>query len=431
MASDLRGPTTVNAVTEQGGRNSVDVLTGVDASSTVAAIRGVISNPAANTTLSALVLACAVAAIMVLALLVLALATPARKKVVKVRRYRGVRPDGMEDGQIRHVAPPPVARQIGPLARLLLSSGFLVALAVVAVVGGYLSTSSDKYCAESCHAGTVAVRTAMKAEHARCSSCHEVGGLWGAPANVVSRVRMLVAFTLWSDPASALSPTDSGECLRCHREIADRLSETRDGLRMSHAEVIEAALPCASCHVRSGHVTLRSTVPMSKCLPCHDAKVASAECTTCHKQTPSSTVVVTGGSGDLGGADYVYPAVRAAKRKCGGCHNERRECDQCHGIRMPHSRAFREGGHSPAAAFEAKLKCWKCHDPQWCSNGGCHSAVFYAETGDTTHGSGWKQEHKRAAWDAGCVCHQGRSNRAYPICDRCHAKDRSVLPITP
>ena len=37
---------------------------------------------------------------------------------------------------------------------------------------------------------------------------------------------------------------------------------------------------------------------------------------------------------DLGDGEIDFPAVRAAKRECGGCHDQARECDGCHGIRL-------------------------------------------------------------------------------------------------
>jgi len=421
----------VNPVTEQGAARSVDILSGFDSSSTIAAVRGIVANPTGNTTLSVLVLACVVLGIVIVALLVLALATPTRKKIVRTRRYHGERPADMPTDSEPSPEPASPPKKPGRVAGVLLSSGFLVALVAVALVGAYVSTSTHYYCAQTCHAGTVPVKSADKAGHAGCASCHESPGIAGVPANIMSRARMLFEYSTGARPTGGSAVADSGACLACHSEVESGVTTTAEGLRMSHAEVIEAALPCTSCHEGSGHVAKSAAVSMSECLQCHDERVASAECTVCHAQSPSSTVVVTGGSGNLSGTDYVYPAVRAAKQNCGGCHDEKRECDPCHGIRMPHTRDFREGAHARAAAFEAKFLCWKCHDPQWCSNGGCHGAVFYAETGDTTHGSDWKQEHKQAAWGAGCVCHQGRSNRDYPICQRCHAKNRELLPITP
>lgn len=421
----------MNQVAQQGAAGSADIVTGLDWGTLIEAIVRVIRNPGANTTLSVLVLACAILAVLILALVVVGFATPRRRRVVRVRRYTGVRPSEPTAGtqDTRSMTPAETGRKPAGVIRSL-RPGVGLALVVIALAGGYLTSSTDQYCAMTCHSGSEAAATASKSAHANCSRCHEVGGAGGVVANTVSRSRMLVAFATGADPNNESAVVHSDRCLRCHREIRDGLTAADDGVRMSHREVIDAALPCVSCHAGSGHAPT-ATPPMRRCLPCHDAKVASADCGTCHARDPSSTVVVSATEGEPPRGKLVYPAVRAAGKRCGGCHDEKNRCDPCHGIRMPHSQRFREGAHARAAAFEAKLRCWKCHDPQWCSNGGCHGAVFYAETGSTTHGNEWRREHQEAEWDAGCVCHQGgRSQRDFSICRRCHAADRSLLDVT-
>jgi hypothetical protein len=167
---------------------------------------------------------------------------------------------------------------------------------------------------------------------------------------------------------------------------------------------------------------------MSTCLPCHDAKTASAACSTCHTEDPATVAFVAGAAREgLGSGKYVFPAVRAANRRCGDCHDEARECDTCHGVRMPHSDDFIEGAHARSAAFTGKLKCWKCHDPQWCSSG-CHGA-FSPDGTRSSHAGNWEQEHKRADWSGGCICHSQRGKRKGSMCYLCHATDHSLLPI--
>jgi len=222
---------------------------------------------------------------------------------------------------------------------------------------------------------------------------------------------------------------DPHQCLGCHGEVTEKTSVSA-GLRMSHKEVVAAGIPCTECHAQSGHTRKVFTATMDSCVTCHDSKTASAECDECHIGDPALTTIAGPGARGKGSGAYEYPAVRAASRTCDGCHDPERECDGCHGIRMPHTLQFTEGGHARAAAFDQKLRCWNCHDPQWCSNGGCHLALFQPTDGSTTHGRDWKQEHKRASFGAGCGCHSSRSSRRLPICYRCHDKDRSLLPVT-
>lgn len=401
-----------------------DLLHTADASATIAAVRTVVKNPTANTTLSALVLSVAAVFALLVIVLVMLLLTPSKKKVVKIRRYR-VAPGGTPPAGAQ---PRPAAPSQPPKRDLLaLPVWAIVGLVVVAVVGGYISTGTHYYCAGTCHAGTEAAKSASKAHKASCAACHEVGGPLGVFANASSRSRMGLAFMRSVLPSQTSVPIDSHACLRCHRKITSGV--TKGTVRMSHGEVVDAGYPCVECHEKAGHTRARFTASMSSCLPCHDSRTASSGCSTCHTDDPGSANFLTSQTREkLGSGRFVYPAVRAANRNCGGCHNQERDCDGCHGIRMPHTFGFIEGGHAIAAAFERKLSCWKCHDPQTCS-GKCHTGAFDPKTGNTSHAAGWKQEHKQSSWDAGCVCHSNRGGRKEPICTRCHASDHSLLPV--
>ncbi len=49
----------------------------------------------------------------------------------------------------------------------------------------------------------------------------------------------------------------------------------------------------------------------------------------------------------------------------GGCHNEKKNCDPCHGIRMPHTTEFMAHAHARAAAvdlwYNGGKACGRCH----------------------------------------------------------------------
>ena len=111
-----------------------------------------------------------------------------------------------------------------------------------------------------------------------------------------------------------------------------------------------------------------------------------------------------------------------------------KDCDPCHGgVRMPHTPGFKEGGHAINAAFEAKIKCWRCHDPQVCAQG-CHTS--FGADGASAHGSTakWKAEHRRRRWDAGCGCHSSAAGqpRDFTICYPLpRPGDEELLPAKP
>jgi len=415
-------------------------LSTLNASSTVAAVKAAIANPGSNTTLSLLLVSCVVLVVILLVVFTVLLITPSRRRITRVRRYY-VPPEGaVEDAG--HLSETIASEESGDheaahvprsrIQRALASSSTIAALVVLAVIGVYGATSTDAYCSDTCHAGTAAVTAAAENNHAACVSCHEAGVL-NVVANTASRGRMLARSMIGGSPEEANSAIPSSSCQRCHRGISeDPFTSESTGVMMSHAEVVSGGLPCSRCHARIGHGDDVVTTSMSVCLPCHDDVVASSECSTCHSVDPSALTIAGDSASDgelrLGSGRIAYPAVHAAKRECGGCHDEANDCDSCHGIRMPHSDAFKDGAHARNAAFGLKLECWRCHDPQECDR--CHRAPFNPKTGNTTHGDGWRAEHKRAAWDAGCACHEGRgSKRAGSICRLCHAADSSLLPV--
>jgi hypothetical protein len=403
-----------------------------DLTPTLAAIRQVIIDPRANTRLSLIVLLGVVIIALLVVLVVIVLTTPTRKKVVKIRSYVGTAPTvapghgpataeaGSEAG-----SPGSSERRKAPNSLFLALTGPVAVgvLVVAAFLGVYVATSTDVYCAKTCHGSSEGVLQASQLRHAPCVACHEAGYV-AIFSNASSRLRMVTAYALGHSPADASVVVDSRQCLGCHARVAGKTTVSTEGLRMSHKEVVSAGQPCRECHAQSGHVNDVYTSTMSACLPCHDTRVASADCITCHTQDPSAASLASGQAGErLGTGSFVYPAVRAANRQCGGCHDQEKKCDSCHGLRMPHSEAFKKAAHARSAAFDKKAACWKCHDPQWCSNGNCHYGSFKAHAGD------WESEHKRSAWDAGCVCHQDRGTaRTGPMCALCHAPDHSLLP---
>jgi hypothetical protein len=417
---------------------SLERLQSASLSSTVEALKGVVRNPTGNTTLSIVVLVCVVLAVLLLVIFAVMLITPSRKQVVKVRRYAGPPPEGAEaaGGGAAVAASAEGLRREEALQRTPPSRVFLAltgwiavtVLVVLAIAGAYVTTSLDAYCAKTCHTRSDMVAKAESIGHASCVSCHE-DGPFSILANISSRAEMLVAYGLGRSPSISNVAVDSYACLRCHDSVGATTVSSKAGVRMSHKEVVEAGQPCSACHAESGHTKDAFTGSMSTCLPCHDAKTAPAKCSTCHTKDVGAVAFVSGESREgLGSGKIVFPAVRAANRRCGECHRMQKECDNCHGVRMPHSNGFIEGAHARSAAFTGKVKCWTCHDPQWCASG-CHGA-FSPDGTQSGHAGDWEQLHKEQEWSGGCICHSQRGKRDYSMCYLCHdPKTHALLPI--
>ncbi|HET6351283.1 MAG TPA: cytochrome c3 family protein [Coriobacteriia bacterium] len=392
-----------------------------DLAQTLERIKTVSRNPSSDSDLAVILVACIALAVAIVVILLLIIITPSQRTIRKTRTYRlkpGQEPPPPREPSIRDELNTTRERPPSQLFLILTGNVALLVIAALGLAGVYFATSTDRYCSETCHRGSTAIVDAADARHAHCIQCHEGPLLLASVSNSLGRVRMAAGSALDASVANGPS-VDSSRCLSCHRDkIAKGVLVGDKGIAMSHAELLAAGVPCTRCHRRTGHDRGASTARMSDCITCHDDTTASAECDTCHRKDPSATAFKQDSSGRVAGTGNIaYPAVRAARRECGLCHDEAKSCDPCHGIRMPHSKEFVEGGHAMPAAFERKLKCYKCHDPAEC--GRCHSG-FNPKNGDSSHGADWKAEHKRSSWRSGCVCHSTHSPRTQPICSRCH-----------
>jgi hypothetical protein len=232
--------------------------------------------------------------------------------------------------------------------------------------------------------------------------------------NLVNRFSMIVGQLEGASPGAAV--VDSRSCAACHQKELQAVITTAGGVRMSHAEPYAAGFVCTSCHPASGHSRARLH-SMSPCLVCHDGMTTSDTCLTCHVTEPLASVASSSATTNtLGSGAVIYPLV-AVPTQCGGCHDQARQCDACHGLRMPHSDAFLKGGHAAAASFQGKQLCWKCHQATACLR--CHGPF-------TSHPTGWRTGHQNYPWNSqGCGCHrpQGQTSGCY-LCHSPNAPHR-------
>lgn len=243
----------------------------------------------------------------------------------------------------------------------------VVLLAVIWLVGGMVTRRNDVclscHLAENVHMARSDSTTATVDPHdtVECVECHESPKLaitttTKVPARVWHYVGAYVKPSLTEDYGK---PVTNTSCAACHQKVLETTYENKTrGLKVSHKEPLEADARCIDCHRmdKETGVVDRFTVGMDPCLRCHDAKAASADCEFCHTK-------------DVGYAARSRGTFRAkyhdAALNCGACHKDQSKCDNCHGLRMPHTTAFMGPAHARTAVediwYNNGKVCKRCH----------------------------------------------------------------------
>ncbi len=316
----------------------------------------------------------------------------------------------------RAVQAPRVKVVRSPKARLLSALiGVGVLLAVWLVAG--VSTSSSAVC-EGCHVLTphVAADSGVTDPHKgrACVTCHEPGGVTARYLSAVpTRLLHFIDGSMQANTQTGYGTVTQSACSSCHeRGIADVTLNADRGLRMSHTEPLAASMRCLGCHVPEDGVVGGHNAGMNPCLACHDSKTASAECETCHDKKAAAAARGRATS-------MASPQIKEVT--CGGCHDEKKECDTCHGLRMPHSVTFRAYAHARAGAvdfwYNNGKTCAKCHTAERRSCQKCHTAML-----GEGHGPSLAVDHRTADEEACDRCHQTmqfQRNRNF-CTDVCH-----------
>jgi len=285
----------------------------------------------------------------------------------------------------------------------------VVSLAVVAgvllsawIVAGW-STGETSTC-ESCHVRTphsISVGGNDPHKETACVSCHEPGGIVTRYVSALPSRAMHFVSKLFPVRSSAgYGYTFGSSCERCHRaELRETTTNRATGVRMSHKEPLEAGATCLDCHKPIDGLITASTIGMNPCLRCHGSNIASAECTVCHDKKTAAAARAS---------STAFAQQQVKEVRCGGCHDQARECDTCHGVRMPHSAAFVHGGHARAGAinywYNGGQTCSKCHSAVRRPCTKCHGPLLgfghlaeNAESHKTSDGSYCNSCHNRWA----------------------------------
>ncbi|MBN2822657.1 MAG: hypothetical protein JXR33_05635 [Coriobacteriia bacterium] len=299
-------------------------------------------------------------------------------------------------------------------------AGISVAVLLVVWTIAGASTSGAAVC-DGCHVSTphTTVQTGRPDPHEGevCVSCHEPGGRLGRYfLDVPSRMLHFLDGAMQAGLNADYGRVAQSACISCHGPALEGVGLSEDrGIRMSHAEPLEASAPCLGCHTPEEGVVGSHNAGMAPCLRCHDSQIASAECAECHES--STTAAARARSA-------VVATRQIRELTCGGCHDEEKECDTCHGLRLPHSRAFVTSAHARAGAvdfwFNDGKACGRCHTAQRNPCQKCHTPFL-----GTGHPIALAQEHtvaKEAACDS---CHQQwEFRRDRDFCeDVCHTAE--------
>lgn len=381
----------------------------------------VMRSPASNVTAFAMILA-AITVVMLIVVLVLLMFFLGGESEYEEDE------DGAEPVQAPVAIAPKVAPAPVPLTpeeiqrrkvkRTISSLVWLLIFAAVWMVGGFVSRQ-DTLCV-SCHGNTIhqlRLDEVASDPHGKvaCASCHETPNIVaGITTAVPGRAVHFVAGFVREPAARGYgTPVANRSCNGCHQAAISVTTENEvRGVRMSHVEPLEARALCSDCHrprPQTGVVN-RFTVGMDPCMRCHNDEVASAECSFCHTKDVGLAIQARG---------EITPRQHALEIDCGGCHDQR-TCDNCHGIRMPHSIEFKGAGHARAGVedlwYNGGKMCGRCHTANRRSCQNCHNTM-------PSHGLSMRESHKSADPDNnGCVqCHDKNQwivGRHY--CGLCH-----------
>lgn len=297
-------------------------------------------------------------------------------------------------------------------ARLVISAvATLFVLGFALVIAFSATTVHDSGC-RLCHdvdAGRVHAETT-------CSACHRGTGVAGVVDMRLRMVGMLAATVTWSDLAPESVPNE--RCLGCHGIVAKEIV-VRNGIRVQHADPIEAGISCSACHGSVFHASAskgRAEAGMAECLRCHVASANSADCATCHvdgvgRQTPGATTAF----GKTHGKDWRVMHGMGTLSSCATCHTAAR-CRSCHGTELPHADTWLNSHGGEATG--ANARCSQCHTASFCD--GCHRIPM-------PHAVSYRASHMKDAKnprDKRCLrCHDVKS------CDACH--ERHIHPGLP
>lgn len=288
---------------------------------------------------------------------------------------------------------------------------FLLVIASVYLFSAVLLPVSAKYTplCGLCHATRsefVSWKTSSHAENG-CLDCHGEPGVGGKMMLLLKSGRNFIG--TFSGGASVQARVSNDVCLNCHNNLLYD-TVTKNGIHVSHREIIAAGWRCPECHASVGHrlsvaTFLSGTPSMDKCFTCHKQGGADTGCNTCHKdkvgglpKNPKTVGLLahTAGWSKRHGFDD--------QKTCRSCH-QKSFCAGCHQIDLPHNSNWPD--EHGKAALSNQSACKTCHKKSFCVD--CHQ-IEMPHPNPYNH----SQEKNKLKITICWRCHNA------PECDNCH-----------
>lgn len=289
---------------------------------------------------------------------------------------------------------------------------------VLIIVVVFLSVSSvvslQPFVCSSCHPMKQSTQAWKASSHKSigCISCHKKTTVLAMPIQNLEEMRMTLSWVSHSYQTPISSTVGNKACLSCHSDIRHGVV-TKFRTMMSHAEVIQADIPCSDCHNGVGHKHQgqENVSKMEKCSGCHNDEQASSRCQTCHLDKVWLGMKPDKSWGIVHDKDWPKTHGSRSLYACKICHSEK-DCTRCH-LMAPHPE-----GWPFIHGQEAKKNprdCVVCHKQDgFCRD--CHGITM-------PHPASWMPIHKMEVEIAGSdVC---RGCHRSEECNRCHQKHDS------
>lgn len=304
--------------------------------------------------------------------------------------------------------------------RALLASLVLAFIAAFVVL---VAGSSNPRVCSACHQSQHAALEESVHKGQRCYSCHLDAGPWSiVQAKTDEFFDMYPSKVFPGDYRDPGIRTSRGACASCHRNVIDKTVESK-GLRINHAACAKDPARCDRCHSGVAHpASLRweRISIMDDCVLCHEQNNVSNACDLCHEGrlridriqsgpwqvTHGARWRATHGMGKLETCRTCHkdtdcmkchvvpiphppdflpthgPVAIKEQKACMSCHLDRRWCDACHGVDMPHDPIAFLPAHPRIAKTTADPICTNCHDANDCRR--CHTAHVHPSRTDGT-----------------------------------------------
>lgn|GEM_PF-347244 len=301
--------------------------------------------------------------------------------------------------------PRPPRRPKPPLSpkvkRAAIASAAVAAVLLTALVVA-IDLSSQPFACAKCHGPQADALHSSAHDGVTCYRCHLPAGMWSFPAAKADEwFRMYPAAIVGrklSGPGPRISRT---ACASCHEKVLVGGKTKVHGLVIVHWQCAGEPTPCDACHTSVAHgraVRWAREPVMDDCVVCHLERRASLKCDACHTGKLETDRIKTGPWQVTHGRNWERTHGIGDLQTCVTCHPPQK-CVTCHRTRIPHSGNF-SAEHGREAVLP-ESRCSTCHDVKgWCRD--CHGV-------DMPHPKAFLKQHPTIARDA-----------RDPVCLKCH-----------